>query len=1082
MKRTVRFTLNSRKFGSQTTVEGVHVGDDNSCELIISVTDGNKILDLSSETTVATMCGTKPDGTTISRPCSIVNNNIVYTLEKQDTAVSGNVLYQVTVTSDNGISQSIIATAKFTVAVMKNIYIPIYRVLESEPSDWSTNYRVYYRLLNNKYTAISDSSCPAFLKDTFYYLVNPNFNSKDDYEAFQSALVRVENLIGRASDILTILDKKINDNEAEHICNKVSAVDFRNLSATDYPNIKALNNYHTNYVEPCYDDINNLEDSKADKATTLEGYGITDGLANGDGTVKLANLAQDILDYIVAHSNGEGGGVTLTQVQTLLADYAKTSELDNKEDISNRVTSITQAFTDKDNSKYPTVVALLEYLATYYYDWDVTEEIFRSMTIDTNGNLTVEMPDGEVITVGTISSGSSVAGITLEELTTTLANYAKSADLATKEDSSNKVTSFDPEFSDKTKFPTVRAIIEYLQDRYYDFNNTYSMDEVDKMLSEINADTDEIPAYIRSEAEIISEKILSVTGESGDKNIIPFNLAVFTDLHFKDADKGRLVACKKAIDVICETAPVDVEILGGDYCNNYSATTGGTANEAREDISGCRKVFNDNRKRLWLRGNHDSNGYVGERLTEMEVYNRISRQQHTMAGYVENPADPYGCYGYMDFENAKIRVIVVNTSDNDDMGATEPEQSTDTAPIINCHNIGGVQLQWIADVALDFTDKTDASQWGVIFVSHLQIYHTNTWYNSHTYTDDDGKTWDCNLINLADLATAYRDKTSFNAVNNGVTVSKDFTNNASQAEILCFINGHGHALTHYTYNGFYFITCPNANAGGKESADGNTYAKTDIGTVKETAFNVITVDKANKKIYAWIYGAGYDRIFDLADNATIYTVTRSLTNCTSNSSVVTIENGSEISETITADNGYQISSLNVTMGGIDITASAVNGSVISIAEVTGNVVITAVAKSTDTEPDTSYTNLIPLSTDDEGNIYNEVGYKTGYRINSSFEEVSATGMCTTGYISYNSGDTLRVKNVTVSGASTPYIALYNANREPLLVLKVADKLVEADSEGVYTYTITAHSDTAYIRMALGVIDDTSNITVNEKIV
>ena len=654
--------------------------------------------------------------------------------------------------------------------------------------------------------------------------------------------------------------------------------------------------------------------------------------------------------------------------------------------------------------------------------------------------------------------------------------------IATKEDSSNKVTSFDPEFSDKTKFPTVRAIIEYLQDRYYDFNNTYSMDEVDKMLSEINADTDEIPAYIRSEAEIISEKILSITGESGDKNIIPFNLAVFTDLHFKDADKGRLVACKKAIDVICETAPVDVEILGGDYCNNYSATTGGTANEAREDISGCRKVFNDNRKRLWLRGNHDSNGYVGERLTEMEVYNRISRQQHTMAGYVENPADPYGCYGYMDFENAKIRLIAVNTSDNDDMGATEPEQSTDTAPIINCHNIGGVQLQWIADVALDFTDKEDASEWGIIFVSHLQIYHTNTWYNSHTYTDDNGKTWDCNLINLADLATAYRDKTSFNAVNNGVTVSKDFANNANQAEILCFINGHGHALTHYTYNGFYFITCPNANAGGKESADGNTYAKTDIGTVKETAFNVITVDKANKKIYAWIYGAGYDRIFDLADNATIYTITRSLTNCTSNSSVVTIENGSEISETITADYGYQISSLNVTMGGIDITASAVNDGVISIAEVTGNVIITAVAIPTEAEPDTSYTNLIPLSTDDEGNIYNDVGYKTGYRINSSFEEASATGMCTTGYIPYNSGDTLRVKNVTVSGASTPYIALYNANREPLLVLKATEKLIEADSEGVYTCTITAHSDTAYIRMALGVIDDTSIVTVNEKIV
>ena len=211
MKRTVRLTLNSRKFGSQTTVEGVHVGDDNSCELIITVTDGNKILDLSSETTVATMCGTKPDGTVISRRCSIIDNNIVYTLEKQDTAVSGNVLYQVTVVSDDGISQSIIATAKFTVAVMKNIYMPIYRVLESEPSDWSTNYTAYYRLLDNKYTAITDSTCPAFLNDTFYFLVNPNYDSKDDYGAFQSALARVENLIGRASDLKIGFDN-INNN------------------------------------------------------------------------------------------------------------------------------------------------------------------------------------------------------------------------------------------------------------------------------------------------------------------------------------------------------------------------------------------------------------------------------------------------------------------------------------------------------------------------------------------------------------------------------------------------------------------------------------------------------------------------------------------------------------------------------------------------------------------------------------------------------------------------------------------------------------------------------------------------------
>lgn len=325
MKRTVRFTLNSRKFGSQTTVEGVHVGDDNSCELIITVTDGNKILDLSSETTVATMCGTKPDGTTISRPCSIVDNNIVYTLEKQDTAVSGNVLYQVTVVSDDGISQSIIATAKFTVAVMKNIYIPIYRVLESEPSDWSTNYTAYYRLTDNKYVAVSDSSCPAFLKDTFYYLVNPNYDSKDDYGAFQSSLVRVENLIGRASDILTTLDSKINNVEAEHISNKVSAVDFLNFSATDYPSIEAMYNYHTNYVEPCYDEIDNLENSKADKSTV--DTALAKKLDNTAGSVTTDNIARKavtnekiangaITNFKLANNAVSGGNIAQNQIGT----------------------------------------------------------------------------------------------------------------------------------------------------------------------------------------------------------------------------------------------------------------------------------------------------------------------------------------------------------------------------------------------------------------------------------------------------------------------------------------------------------------------------------------------------------------------------------------------------------------------------------------------------------------------------------------------------------------------------------------------------------------------------------------------
>ena len=376
-------------------------------------------------------------------------------------------------------------------------------------------------------------------------------------------------------------------------------------------------------------------------------------------------------------------------------------------------------------------------------------------------------------------------------------------------------------------------------------------------------------AYVRFSFGVISDdSIITVNEEIGEiatgetaKAVVPFNLAFITDLHYTDNQIGRYTSAKKAVNVINETAPIDVEIMGGDYCNNYTATSGGTAVEVRENISKCKKIFSNNRRRLWLRGNHDSNGYPNERLPKAEIYNRIFRSQHTLDGFVENPADPYGCYGYMDFDNAKIRIIAVNTSDNDKFGTKVPEQSNYTAPIINCHNVGSEQLQWIADKALNFSGKTDVNEWGIIFVSHVPLYSSNSWNNSHTYVDDNGASWDCNVINLVNLATAYRDKTSFSATNNGKTASKDFSGDTTHAKILCFISGHTHALISTLYNDFNFISCPNANGGASQSSDGESYTKTAIGTVNETSLSIISVDRTNKKIHAFCYGAGYDREF-----------------------------------------------------------------------------------------------------------------------------------------------------------------------------------------------------------------------------
>ena len=77
----------------------------------------------------------------------------------------------------------------------------------------------------------------------------------------------------------------------------------------------------------------------------------------------------------------------------------------------------------------------------------------------------------------------------------------------------------------------------------------------------------------------------------------------------------------------------------------------------------------------------------------------------------------------------------------------------------------------------------------------------------------------------------------------------------------------------------------------------------------------------------------------------IYTITQSLTHATTDISETEVEYGTAISGTVTADATYTLSSVTVTMGGTDITSTAYDSSddSITIASVTGNVVITATA-------------------------------------------------------------------------------------------------------------------------------------------
>lgn len=106
-----------------------------------------------------------------------------------------------------------------------------------------------------------------------------------------------------------------------------------------------------------------------------------------------------------------------------------------------------------------------------------------------------------------------------------------------------------------------------------------------------------------------------------------------------------------------------------------------------------------------------------------------------------------------------------------------------------------------------------------------------------------------------------------------------------------------------------------------------------------------------------------------------YTVTNTLTNVTNSNTAASVTEGASYTATLTADEGYNIDSVTVTVGGVDVTASVYANGVVSISNVSGNIVITATAVE------------IPVE-DDENNGWADgvaytINWTDGYKIDNS---------------------------------------------------------------------------------------------------
>lgn len=482
-------------------------------------------------------------------------------------------------------------------------------------------------------------------------------------------------------------------------------------------------------------------------------------------------------------------------------------------------------------------------------------------------------------------------------------------------------------------------------------------------------------------------------------------------------------------------------------------------------------------------GNHDTGMYAVNEGTETELESVDylfsifgARCEGAVYGSTE-----YG-YCYRDFDNKKLRVICLNSSERDihDGYGANPAMS-DT------------QLLWFAQTLYEVGSKSDAGAWSVLVLSHYPLDFATCYTASH-------------------VVKAYIDGGSIAL--NGTTVN---FSDANKAAFIANFHGHTHCFKYARLNevnataktateydamrvaipntGFYRNNHQvEADKHGISFKDDNTWDKT-IGGAKDTSFVVNVINPSDKVIHSFVYGAGIDRVISYGD-IVYHRIIKNVTNVTIDNRSPSVEDGAEYIATIIPNEHCEITSVTIMMNGADITASVYNDGVIRIPNVIADVTITAKAIIA-----LACTNQIPISTNADGSIYGvdtdgdgiPNGYKTKTYLNGSGLDSSDYTKSSTGFIPVQVGDVIRMKNMgLVKTEGNDRIVFYDENKNFIKVVQGSSSWYidgmrgELDSDNItYTkLTLTTFSDLsgyAYIRICCGNITPESILTINEEI-
>ena len=367
---------------------------------------------------------------------------------------------------------------------------------------------------------------------------------------------------------------------------------------------------------------------------------------------------------------------------------------------------------------------------------------------------------------------------------------------------------------------------------------TVNLANLAETVNALNIEGGAVKSYILDEARRVSD--IAHKARTSDS----FVFAALADCHYGVNDETQ-AAINHTAQALCEikkNISLDAIALLGDFVRGNDTDTREDCNNTLVEI---RRIFYkavENVPSFWTAGNHDNAHYYTrddetDRTDGDTMYSYLGSNNRDM---VLDSNNRHRMYGYRDFDYQKIRVIYLNTADVSDNATSGSCKITTT------------QLNWLASSGLDFSDKDDATEWGVIFLSH----HPLDWSNDDT-------------------------KPAIDVINDYINKTGSFANATHFAEIIAAFHGHTHNyIAHSISDGEFpsisipqvcfgryneYATDPDKSAEfGEFMADGITpiYHNKTADSAQETSFNIIVIDRKTKKIYCTNYGAGKDRVYN----------------------------------------------------------------------------------------------------------------------------------------------------------------------------------------------------------------------------